>query len=45
MLIIEFREAEKQNLDRYSIFIKFKFDKDFKINVDKIKSFWKERQC
>ena len=40
MLIIEFRKAEKQNLDRYSIFIKFKFDKDFKINVDKIKSFW-----
>lgn len=43
MVIIEFGSAEKQTLDRNSLFIRFN-GWDFKANVEKIKGFW-NRVC
>ena len=43
MITIEFGAAEKQNLDRNSLFIRF-FGSDFRQNLDKIKGFW-NRVC
>ena len=39
MVVIEFGSAEKQNLDRNSLFIRFT-GFDFKENLEKIKGFW-----